>query len=170
MLIATYFKRPNAPVTIDDAVYFFKPIVPDDSESVHVCEVADTKHIQMLLSYPEGYYILDAEAKGPSAARPTSVQAVAVAQQDEPESGPEQVSAEVVDPSIDAADGDDDEEVTQQAAQLIDNSWQKVLQLVKGGGIPQRVLESALRQELAKAGEDEPRQSVVKALRAQIGE
>lgn len=169
MLIATYFKRPNAPVTIGAEVYFFKPIVPEDSESVHVCEVMDTQHIQMLLSHPEGYYILEAEAKGPSAVRPAPARAAQQQEVEEHRIGDES-TASPVGTSDDGGDDVDNDEVTQQAAKLIDNSWQKVLQLVKGGDIPARVLESALQQELAKAGTDEPRQSVVKALRAQLGE
>lgn len=67
MLIATYFKRPKAPVnmpktgggTVD---YFFTPVDPTNPESEHVADVTDPGHIQRFLQIPEGYYVAEANA------------------------------------------------------------------------------------------------------------
>lgn len=67
MLIASHFKRPNAPVNLPNSDgtskdYFFRPIDPNSPESEHVAEVTDSGHIQKLLAIAEGYYIADANA------------------------------------------------------------------------------------------------------------
>lgn len=193
MLIASKFKRPNAPIDIEGTQYFFRPIDPANTDSPHVCEVANLQHVQRFLGITEGYYIYDSASggapagpAGPAAQRPVPTPPTPPATPGQPEpagngviegDGPApatpkpSVTASTPEPTTatdDAASGDDAEEIAGQAAKVIEGHWQKVLSLVKGGDIPRAVLQEALRQEQAKAGEDEPRPSVVKALQAAL--
>lgn len=190
MLIGSYFKRPNTPIDIEGVQYFFRPIDPANPDSPHVCEVANGRHAQRFLGITEGYYIPDSDTPAPVANRPTpnapppappAGENAGHADPAASASTPTSPSTETGDQggapppaataTTDDAGGDaaaDAEEIAQAAAKLIEPHWQKVLSLVKGGGIPQPVLKEALRLEQGKSGEDEPRQSVVKALQAAL--
>lgn len=156
MLIACKFHRPNAPVTIDDRTYFFRPINPADPQSEHVCEVADKAHAQRFMGIPEGYLI--AEGELPVAQRPDATKPVPALVTVEPTTTKEPAGPVVV-PEAEAADA----ETVEQATALLEHNWQKILPMVKAGDIPTAVLTEALRLEQAKDADD-VRSSVVKAL------
>lgn len=54
MLIRSKIHRPNAPITLDQSTYFFRP-VDGTANGPHVCEVSDAAHAARLLSITEGY-------------------------------------------------------------------------------------------------------------------
>lgn len=62
MLIGTFQKRPNDEIELPPRVYYFKPILPDDPNSIHVCEVTDKAHIERLLSIKESFFKMDKNA------------------------------------------------------------------------------------------------------------
>lgn len=54
MLIRSKIHRPNAPITLDQSTYFFRP-VDGTANGPHVCEVSNEAHAARLLSIKEGY-------------------------------------------------------------------------------------------------------------------
>lgn len=54
MLIRSKIHRPNAPITLDQSTYFFRP-VDGTANGPHVCEVSNDAHARRLLSITEGY-------------------------------------------------------------------------------------------------------------------
>lgn len=54
MLIRSKIHRPNAPITIDQDTYFFRP-VDGTPNGPHICEVPNDAHAKRFLSITEGY-------------------------------------------------------------------------------------------------------------------
>lgn len=54
MLIRSKIHRPNAPITIEQSTYFFRP-VDGTANGPHICEVSNEAHAQRFLSITEGY-------------------------------------------------------------------------------------------------------------------
>lgn len=69
LLIASRFRRPNAPIDLPNEdgtfkTYFFRPLDAKNASSEHVALVEDPAHISRLLAIPEGYYLAeDASAR-----------------------------------------------------------------------------------------------------------
>lgn len=101
MLIASYFKRPKAPVNMPKAGggtidYFFTPVDPTNPESEHVADVKDPAHIQRFLQIAEGYYVAEANAAIEAlttAAATTARPAAAIVDPPKPSAAPQQEAA-----------------------------------------------------------------------------
>lgn len=152
MLIATRFKRPKAPITIDGVTYHFLPRDPSNPESEHVCEVADKAHVQRLLGIPEGYYLPDDEP-APATPAPRPVAQVAPADPAPADDGSTPPPPVPPTDAITIAPLDDDQR--EAAVNLNALSWQGLQAQIKKGGIPVVVLHEALRIEQAKPEEDQ---------------
>ena len=180
MLIASRFKRPNAPINLPNADgttkdYFFRPVDPASPESEHVAEVTDAGHIQKLLSIAEGYYVAEANAALDAAKTLAASGARPVAQPTEPVPAPAQpdAAADQPQPSSDTETQQDDQgtdestpagDVSEAAAALLELSLAKFKAAL--AETPKPVLEAALSIETAK-GADE-RATVVKQLKATL--
>lgn len=187
MLIASRFKRPNAPIELPNGDgtfqrYFFRPIDPNAPESEHVAQVTNAAHIGRLLGIAEGYYVSEAgetlraaaaaaaagiqnPATPPAAppAGPTAGEApVAPAQDSGAPPAPAPQGEQNAPPAAAAADNAGS--VEEKAIALLDQPLSKIKADI--GSTSKAVLERALAIELAK-GEDE-RSTVTKALRAAI--
>lgn len=164
MLIACKFKRPNAPVEIDDATYYFRPIDPANADSEHVAEVSNNAHIQRLMGIPEAYYIAQAQAL-PTAPKPTLVAVDTITGTPAVDGADQGINsaAPVVDqPPADgqAPQGSNDvvplpEELQEQARNLNELSWQGLQAQLKQGGIAPAVIKAALDIEKAKPEADQ---------------
>lgn len=180
MLIATYFKRPNAPVNLPNADgtttdYFFRPVHPGNPQSEHVAEVTDPAHIQRLLAITEGYYPANAEAALEAAAKSATAVSVALskpvapspqAAAPAPATPPPDAPPPDAPPPPAAAPGADkpalDDGVVAALLALSPSKFKAELE-----GADRAVLARALEIETAK-GPDE-RATYTKALRAAIG-
>ena len=191
MLIATYFKRPDAPVdlpNLDGSIkrYFFRPVDPRSPESEHVANVTDKDHIARLLAIREGYYVADAndvvaaaEAGVGAAGRPVAAappaepakvdtkpedttKADTVATTDAP--GPDPHAEQAATEPKDEGKAAPASDVSAAAEALLALPLAKCKAEIKTA--PRPVLEAALEIESAK-GSDE-RATITKALKAAL--
>ena len=175
MLIASRFKRPEAPVNLPNADgttkdYFFRPVDPASPLSEHVADVTDAGHIQKLLAIGEGYYVAEANAAldaakvlAASGARPVAQQPETPPAQDHE---PEQSPAGEETPQGEQDDGDNGapQDDAAAATALLDLPLAKFKAAL--ADTPKSVLSAALAIETAK-GADE-RATVVKQLKAAL--
>ncbi len=163
MLIACKFKRPNAPVEIDDATYYFRPIDPANADSEHVAEVTDNAHIQRLMGIPEAYYIAQAQAL-PTVPKPALavVTTITGAGENPAQSVPPAaaVGEQSLATSSQEPQGSNDvaplpDELLEQARNLNELSWQGLNAQLKQGGIAKPVIKAALDIEKAKPEADQ---------------
>lgn len=157
MLIATTFRRPNAPIDLGERVYYFKPADPANPNSEHVAEVHDDD-LTALLKIENGdgtpaYYIPKAKGTAP-VSKPKPAEAPPPAAPQTGDGTPGQVSG-------------DDAEIESAAAALINAHHKTFKAEVSKGGIPKPVLARALEIELAKPADDQ-RETILKQLREAI--
>ncbi|MGH8073641.1 MAG: hypothetical protein ACREO4_06160 [Lysobacter sp.] len=164
MLIATRFKRPKAPITIDGETYHFLPRDPSNPESEHVCEVANKAHVGRLLGIPEGYYLPDDD---PAPATPAPRPVAQVPSSETTPAGDDSTPPPPVPPTDAVAIAPLDDDQREAAENINGLSWQKLKAEIGKGGIPALVLHEALRIEEAKPEEDQ-RATTIKILKQAI--
>lgn len=174
MLIASRFKRPTAPVSLqskDGSLkhYFFRPIDPASPDSEHVAEVAEAEHIQRLLQIPEGYYIAESNAvlDAATAVASKATRPIAAAVPVKPEVATQEPATQApvaVEQAGSEAATDEDADTSAAAKALIELKLSDIKKALPS--TPRAVLRAALAMESGK-GNDE-RVTVVKHLKAAL--